>query len=244
MQYSQNAADPAVRPQYISQLNAFHRFTEANYLPMTAQLLWFKLIDLCNRCGWQEWVQLDTLRMMAMLDVKNQNAAFRARDALVGAGLLEYEKGRKGCPNRYRLRYFPCSFDTENASENACENACPSEAETYDIIRQDKDKDKTRQDKPRVPAELHEVFGAYAEMRKKMRKPLTDPASQLVLRTLDTLAPDRPQQQRKILEQSILNGWAGIYPLKEEAPETPASYDVGEIERRLLFGKIEYKKRE
>jgi hypothetical protein len=36
-----------------------------------------------------------------------------------------------------------------------------------------------------------------------------------------------------------------VYPLKkEEAPEPPASYDVGEIERKLLYGKIEYKRRE
>lgn len=91
---------------------------------------------------------------------------------------------------------------------------------------------------------MSEAFDAYVEMRKKMRRPLTASAKPLVLRALEALAPGRPDAQRAILEQSILNGWAGVFPLKKEAPELPASYDVEELERRLLYGKIEYKKRE
>ena len=117
---------PTERPQYVSQINAFHRFTEGNYLP------------------------LDTFRIMAMLGVHSQNAALRARDALVDAGLLLYKKGGKGCPNQYRLLFFPCDHTAENGSTNENANGstsgCPSEKKADDIIRQEKDKRKTRED--------------------------------------------------------------------------------------------------
>ena len=78
-----------------------------------------------------------------------------------------------------------------------------------------------------------------------MRKPLTDGAAKLVLDKLDELAPGQPDAQREILKQSVVNGWAGVFPLKaKEAPEPPASYDVEAFERDLLYGKIEYKRRE
>lgn len=247
------------QPNYITQINAFHRFTACQYLPPNAQLLWFKLMHLCNTCGWPEWLQIDTLRLTALLGAADKKAALRARDALVEAGLLEHVPGCKGRPSRYRLTDLAsvtCTNEessesstgngTENGSGNSTENGTEygveNEPKTGRIIRQDKE--KTRRDDSLVPAELAPVWRAYAEMRKKMRKPLTDSAARLVLQTLGTLAPDRPDEMRKILEQSILNGWAGVFPLKkEEAPEPPASYDIAEFERRLLYGKIEYRKR-
>ena len=78
-----------------------------------------------------------------------------------------------------------------------------------------------------------------------MRKPLTDGAAKLVLDKLDELAPGQPDAQREILEQSVVNGWAGVFPLKpKETPEPPASYDVGEFERRLIYESPVYKRRE
>ena len=233
--------------------------------------MWFKLLHLYNTSGWPEWVQTDTRRLMLWLDTTDKRAAYRARDALVGAGLLEYVRGHKSSPNRYRLLFFPqdpyAGGKSESADEDrygtqtrtrsrtqsrtqSCTQSCTqsrTQSRTQntpdpgDIIRQDKE--KMRQDDPCVPAELAEVFRAYAEMRRKMRKPLTESATQLVLETLEALAPQRPDLQKQILEQSILNGWAGVFPLKaEEAPEPPASYDIGEFERRLLYDTPVYRK--
>ena len=226
-------------PNYLRQINAFHRWLGSHYLSSNARLLWFMLIQLCNLCGWEEWVQLDTMRMMVMLGVQSQNAALRARDALVDAGLLTYEKGRKGSPNRYRMIFFT----ERNESESERESACRSGEKTDDINKQEINKTKDKQTS--VPAELREAFDAYAQMRRKMRKPLTESAEKLVMQALETLAPERTDMQKQILEQSILNGWTGVYPLKaQDQPDRPASYDVEEMERKLLYGKIEYRKRE
>lgn len=88
---------------YIDRLNAFNRWLEHNYLPHVSQLMYFRLLDLFNRCGWAEWVSVDNLRLMSMVHVESKNTLLRARDKLVQAGWLEFRKGKKGLPNQYRL---------------------------------------------------------------------------------------------------------------------------------------------
>lgn len=53
----------------------------------------------------------------------------------------------------------------------------------------------------------------FAEMRKKIKKPLTDRALTLLLKKLDRLADD-DDKKIKILEQSIFHNWQGIFELK------------------------------
>ena len=98
--------------------------------------------------------------------------------------------------------------------------------ETY----QDKDKEKINKNNNNPPtpllgawdgvsSELHDALIAFEEMRKKIRKPLTERAKQLALSNLRKLAADE-QAQIAIVNQSVLNGWQAFYALKQE--ETPA----------------------
>lgn len=60
---------------------------------------------------------------------------------------------------------------------------------------------------------LLEALRSFDEMRKKIRKPMTDNARQLLLKKLQK----QPYAEWvEILEQSTLNGWQDIYPLKKE----------------------------
>ena len=60
--------------------------------------------------------------------------------------------------------------------------------------------------------EFAEALEAFAEMRSKIRKPLTVRAKQMVLKKLSELAPDEITQI-EILNQSTMNGWQGVFPL-------------------------------
>lgn len=60
---------------------------------------------------------------------------------------------------------------------------------------------------------LNEAICAFIENRRKMKSPMTDHAVQLMLKRLRGLSPNK-KEQVEILEQSILNGWKGIFPLK------------------------------
>lgn len=57
-------------------------------------------------------------------------------------------------------------------------------------------------------------------MRKSIKKPMTDVARKRLIRELQKLAGENVQQMIKILDQSILNSWAGVYPLKENSKRT------------------------
>jgi uncharacterized protein YdaU (DUF1376 family) len=63
---------------------------------------------------------------------------------------------------------------------------------------------------------LRGVWGDYLEMRRRIRKPATVRAQELVLERLEKLAPSNEQQKKAILEQSIENSWQGVFALKEE----------------------------
>ena len=55
----------------------------------------------------------------------------------------------------------------------------------------------------------------FVEMRKKSRKPFTDRAKELILKKLNGLATTEAEKIL-ILEQSIVNGWLGVFPLKKD----------------------------
>ena len=89
----------------------------------------------------------------------------------------------------------------------------------------DKDKDKDRcfpsdEEKHKGASALDAALNDFAEMRKKMRKPLTDRALALTLSELEKLAPGNDEKKIAILNQSIQRGWQGVFPLKDE-PEAP-----------------------
>lgn len=67
--------------------------------------------------------------------------------------------------------------------------------------------------------ELNTAIIEYIEYRKKIKKPMTDHAVKLMIGKLNKLASTIPEQI-EILNQSILNGWQGIFPLKEKQTTT------------------------
>ena len=82
----------------------------------------------------------------------------------------------------------------------------------------DRKPDNKPDNKPPLPPyddykPLDDEIRAFIENRRKMKSPMTDHAVQLMLKRLRGLSPNK-KEQVEILEQSILNGWKGIFPLK------------------------------
>jgi len=68
--------------------------------------------------------------------------------------------------------------------------------------------------------EIEKSFDAFFEMRKKINKPLTDHAKDLLNLKLNELAPENDALKIKILNQSTMNCWQGVFPLKQDAVST------------------------
>lgn len=60
-----------------------------------------------------------------------------------------------------------------------------------------------------------EIWRAFEEMRKKVRKPLTDYARKLAISKLEQIYREHGHHPSDVLEQSILNGWQGLWPVSQ-----------------------------
>jgi len=59
----------------------------------------------------------------------------------------------------------------------------------------------------------------FKEMRIKIKKPMTKKAEELLINKLDRLTNDE-EEQIAILNQSIMNSWQGVFPLKDKPKMT------------------------
>ena len=81
---------------------------------------------------------------------------------------------------------------------------------------------------------LKQVLSDFKDMRKVMKKPMTEKAEQLLLNKLDNLSTDT-EQQIKIVEQSIERNWLSVFPLKQGndkklKSEEQQSYDIDDLD--------------
>ncbi|MDE7246703.1 MAG: hypothetical protein K2N43_02315, partial [Lachnospiraceae bacterium] len=69
---------------------------------------------------------------------------------------------------------------------------------------------------------LNQAFLDYLEMRKQIKKPMTEKAVDLAIKKLQelTTSPLGDSMDNdlaiQILNQSVMNGWLGLFPLKEQ----------------------------
>ena len=116
-------------------------------------------------------------------------------------------------------------------------------------VKNEKNEINTYSDNP----ELNTAILEFIKFRKSIKKPMTDNAVKLMLGKLNKLSSN-VSEQVEIINQSIVGGWTGIYPLKEQyrrkevVPEwlknqkkpgfndfqQPNNYDFEDLEEKLL----------
>jgi len=88
---------------YIAEINAFSDRMERAPLSTNAQILWYKLMQFCNRLRWAEEFQVENERLMRQMNVSSQHTFRAARKELVEDGLISFVPGVKGKPTLYKL---------------------------------------------------------------------------------------------------------------------------------------------
>ena len=107
-------------------------------------------MSLFNRSGWSEWVQVDNLRLMAALQMRREATFINVRNELIKAGLIEFQKGRKGSPNKYRMISFTFKSEVQNEVNTEVNTEVKSvvqtEAQTADIYKHKLNKTNSKKD--------------------------------------------------------------------------------------------------
>lgn len=93
-----------------------------------------------------------------------------------------------------------------------------------------KEKKETIQKKYILPEWINpELWDGFIEMRKRIKKPLTDLAIKLAIKKLSGYR-DNGEDPNEILERAILGSWQGLYSLKDKSKQsnfTPRQYEDG-----------------
>lgn len=84
--------------------------------------------------------------------------------------------------------------------------------------------------------ELKTALTDWADMRKKLRKPLTERALNLNLKKLHEMTNGNERMMIEIVNQSVMNSWQGFFPVKKQAAFTSKMEETAkmfeEINRR------------
>lgn len=215
---------------YLAEIVAFESWLEnGGYLAYGVQTVWYRLMWLNNKCGWQEWFQVDNQRLMVATQIRNEKTLIRYRDRLIEAGLLEYRKGKKGSPNQYRI--IPLSKNTVNNTvettvKRTVKEGVKRTVEVSDIYKY-KTKTKTKKNiakaiskKEPVAYDADPVVDAavldFVDHRRSLKKPMTDKAIELFLAKLEKLSGGDSSMKKALIDEAIERGWQTVYPLKSE----------------------------
>lgn len=102
-----------------------------------------------------------------------------------------------------------------------------------------------------IPEAILETVKDFEIHRKSIKKPMTEKAMELMLKKLNRLSEGDIGKSKLILEQSIQNGWTGIYQLKEiesgnpfkerlrkELEDEQARSDSNNVDSTGIFSKL------
>ena len=96
----------------------------------------------------------------------------------------------------------------------------PSSDVAVSDIEEEKEEDKKKKKNKEVKvysddSELNQAILEFMEFRKSIKKPMTDRAVDLLITKLNGMTSYIPEQI-EIINQSIVNGWQGVFPLKND----------------------------
>lgn len=132
---------------YIDLLNMFYDLLQETRVSNNAQLLYYTLLAINNRCSWADWFARTNINLSGIMGVSTK-AVINARNELKQLGLIDYMTSKKrGECTKYRILYST-NFPTKELQRNY--NGTTTELQTSHIIRQ-RERQREKEDKEDRP---------------------------------------------------------------------------------------------
>lgn len=113
----------------------------------------------------------------------------------------------------------PKKADNDNEYDNDSDNEeyihTPTKARACAHAEVGKPRKKSEPVKYSDDPELNDAIAEFVKFRKGIKKPMSDRAITLMMNKLESLSHDK-HEQVQILNQSIMQGWTGLYALKDD----------------------------
>lgn len=197
---------------------------------------------LSDNDGWF-YQTSETVEEITTLSRHKQDQCIKA---LEDAGILE--KDVRGIPPKryFRLNYLRLAnqfakfqqINMRKTNKSICEKSATSKESIYkehtykehtniDSL-QGRKKNKNDLDVSSFDTELQPILLDFIEHRKNIKKPMTKRALTLLVNKLEKIASTN-DERIAILNESIINGWVGVFPLKNK--QTGYKKEMSEAER-------------
>jgi hypothetical protein len=132
------------------------------------------------------------------------------------------DAGEKPVPEKYRHRRktgageIPATDAGKTTAADA--GKTPARSRTNEVEPEKKNHKARAEQQPSLGMSLPtwipaDAWDAFKEMRRKIRKPMTERAESLAITKLAELKAEG-QDVRSVIEQSVLSCWAGLFPVK------------------------------
>lgn len=105
------------------------------------------------------------------------------------------------------------NYDKYQKATNKKANERPTSDQRATTNKNDKN---DKNDKNNNISDFDKAFKEFEKMRVKISAPLTERSRKIIMTKLQKLAVDDEQKKIEILEQSIVNCWKDVYPLKRD----------------------------
>ena len=191
-------------------------------------VIWFKLLCLAGKQNNSGVFSMNgvipyTEEMFSIIFRRKQSTVSLALKTFKDFGMIEIIDNTVTIPNwgkhqnmdqleakkeymrNYMADYRQKQLCKVNSKTNSKANV--NQADKNRLYKEDKkriEKDKTA---------IGIAIDDFKEFRKKIKAPMTDRAVELLKAELEKLAPGDDAEKIKILEQSIMNGWKGVFAL-------------------------------
>ena len=194
-----------------------------NPISKDAFTLYHLLLEYDNELGWMDNFTAPNGMLTGSLRGFSQDSLERARNELISKGYIRYSRGSGNQAGRYLIVDFAEQNLVQTAEQIAAQPAEQTQAQPRNKSRTltKPNENQTKGTTPLPPDGFCKAFDAFVAMRVKIKKPMTDHAKDLILEKLETLAPGDRATQAKILDQSTVNCWQGVFQLKAEEGRQP-----------------------
>ena len=140
-----------------------------------------------------------------------------------------------------------CNTEIEIEIEKEIDIDKEKEIEIEKNIKKEKKKKETEFDsvinENFTDEELKQTVYEFIKMRKAIKKPLTTRGLELMINKLKKIT-SKTNEQIQILNNSIMNNWLGIFPLKEEEKQKEkVEYVINEMTEEEYFARMQNRRK-
>lgn len=158
---------------YIRELNAFKDWLLLNEMPTSEIVLWHSLMLVNNMCRWQTTFSVANSRLQHLTGLSKQGLD-NARSGLKSKGFIDYEKGQKKKPGKYRVISLVKSLDQYvdlSLDLSLDQSVDLSLDQALTITKQN----KTKTSPPSIPNGVTLVADSYDKIQGKMQVRMVSP---------------------------------------------------------------------